>query len=281
LGGAALKAGASAGAVGGAFAGASAAGGSAGAAGLAGIGALSLGAKVLVFVGAIGAGALVTVGAKKALPLLEGAPAVVATPGPREPAPVRVVAAAPPPLAASPEALASPQPASPPEVTVALADVPRPRRSPEGKPLPEPAPVTAAEEPLQPEPEPVTPPVAPPPPPTAESATSAAEFDLVVEAHFASCDAAMELQTARAARRLLLEQRAEHALFLLSAYQRYCPSGKWSDEAWRVRLSSLCALGRNREAASLFEWFAAEYPARRQAIESELRATCEPSVLDD
>ncbi|MBL8913062.1 MAG: hypothetical protein JNM17_20370 [Archangium sp.] len=128
-----------------------------------------------------------------------------------------------------------------------------------------------------------TPELVPPPTPAAaptpQSATTEAGFELVVEAHFPSCDSATELRTALAARKLLVDQRAEHALFLIGAYQKHCPSGQWSDEAWRVRLSSLCAIGRDTEAASLFEWFATEYPHRRFAIESELRSSCEPSVL--
>jgi hypothetical protein len=135
-------------------------------------------------------------------------------------------------------------------------------------------------------PEPETPEVAPPPVlPTekAGEAVAATEdgYSVVVEVNFPSCDAATEARAAAGARRLLRDERPEHALWLLSAYQRRCPSGRWSDEAWRVRLSSLCLLDRNTEAASLLEWVSSEYPHRRAAIVSELGTTCDPEVLQE
>jgi nicotinate-nucleotide--dimethylbenzimidazole phosphoribosyltransferase len=252
--------------------------------------ALGTGAKVVLFVAAVAIGSAVTVGVRAAIP---------------EPAPVRSVvkptppsaprAVAPQPLVAPPEPLVAPEPVAPepvavePQPVTPVSTAPKltARRMPGAPPqitsepdvVSGPDLVAAAPQNAPATPDLTPPPPAPNAPPTPQSATTEEGFELVVEAHFPSCDAATEMRTAQAARRLLVESRAEHALFLIGAYQKHCPSGQWSDEAWRVRLSSLCFLGRDTEAASLFEWFASEYPHRKFAIESELRSTCNASVL--
>lgn len=250
----------------------------------AGLTALGTGAKVMLFVAAVGIGSVVTAGVKAVVPPSQ---------------PVRV-AAAQPPAAARPVATiapvvvqepVTPQPSSPERAVVAVAPAPvmpvsgspkLPKASKRAEPEPELSadePVVTPSAPVVAEPPPPSTPALPAAPPTPQSATTEEGFELVVEAHFPDCIPATEIRTAQAARKLLVEQRPEHALFLIGAYQKHCPSGQWSDEAWRVRLSSLCTLGRSTEASSLFEWFATEYPHRRFAIESELRSTCEPSVL--
>ena len=151
----------------------------------------------------------------------------------------------------------APAPVRPPLPQLALA------------PTPDPAPGTEAA-PLEPS---VTPEAASPPPPSAET------YAIEVESNFPDCDAATELRSALTARRLLTADRAEEAVWLLGAYQRRCPSGRWSDEAWSVRMAGLCRLGRNAEVIGLLQWFSAEYPARRAAVVTDLRSSCSEEVL--
>ncbi len=238
-----------------------------------GLTALGTGAKVTLFVVALGAGALGTVVVRSAVVPAKAPPAVVQL----RAAPVAVVEV---PVEAEPPVVTNaPAPEAPTVDSVPVPKSPSVRKAPvvaatvDQPETPEVAPPT--------EPMPTPPPVTPPAPPTLSSAETQSDFARVVELEFPTCDAAVERRSAAAARRLLNEDRAQHALLLLSEYQRQCVSGQWSDEAWRVRLSSLCKLDRNKEAATLFEWFTSEYPKRRQAIESELRMTCEPSVLGE
>ncbi len=240
-----------------------------------------VGAKVALFVAAVSVGSVMTYGVKAVVsapsrsrdavasvspargPVVEprAAPAVVVEPAP-DPTPELPVADALPIAAAPVEATAAPKQNPPKPHAVAKADEPKP-------------PVTPAE------------PVALPPPPVVSledaglEPTSEADYELVVELKFAKCDTATEMRSAVAARQLLLENHPEHALWQLGAYQKYCPSGRWSDEAWRVRLASLCKLGRNKEASALLEWFTTEYPLRRSAIEAVSRGYCEPEVFGD
>ncbi|MFT3711214.1 MAG: hypothetical protein QM817_26590 [Archangium sp.] len=269
-----------------------AAGASAGAAttGAASFTALGVGAKVMLFVAAVGLGSVATVGVQAVVPQPAPVRSVVKPAvQPVAPAPARVVAPAPVVVVPEPivvedaPANVEPQPVTP--ISAAPKFSARSTRDANEANKTEPTPQAVVVAVPPPAPTESTPELtAPPPPnaapPTPESATTESAFELVVEAHFPSCDASTELRTALAARRLLRETRAEHALFLIGAYQKHCPSGQWSDEAWRVRLSSLCSLGRNTEAASLWEWFASEYPKRRFAIESELRSTCDATVLE-
>ncbi len=246
---------------------------------VAGLTSLGLGAKVVLFVAALGVGAAVTVGVKHALePEAPRAVKPVAAPRPAppqravaavaEPAPVPGVLPTAEPLEAATE------PATP-TARPRVASV-EPTRTPV-VPVVEPEP--AAETPALA----LSPPAvaAPPPPPGLVVAVDEAGYELAVEVNFPSCDVVTEMRSALAARRLLINNQAEHALWLLGAYQKHCASGRWSDEAWRVRLSSLCKLGRNTEATSLLEWVTSEYPGRRPAIEAELRTTCEPEVLGE
>ena len=155
-------------------------------------------------------------------------------------------------------------PPPPPEVVAAVTAPTKPR-APQPKPPPEaPAIEEAIAEPA---------PTPPSPPPTAET------WNLEVEANFPNCDAATELRSATSARKLLNENRAEDAVWLLGAYQRRCPSGRWSDEAWSVRMAGLCKLNRTAEVIGLLQWFSAEYPARRVAVISDLRSSCSDEVL--
>jgi hypothetical protein len=249
---------------------------------------LGVAAKLMLFVTAVGLGSLVTVGVKTVVtspravvvapalpqPASPAAPVtsrepeapVVEAPAPVVEAPAPVVEAPAPVVEVAPEP--APAPVAPPTPHVAAR--PLSRATPQPAPTLEPAPETPALPP---------PPIAPTEKTGVVEATSEEGFSTVVEVNFSSCDAATEAKVAGGARKLLTEQRAEHALWLLSAYQRHCPSGRWSDEAWRVRLSSLCLIGRNTEAASLLEWLTTEYPQRRASITSELAGTCDAEVL--
>jgi hypothetical protein len=115
--------------------------------------------------------------------------------------------------------------------------------------------------------------VTPPPLPTPQT------YEIEVESNFPNCDSATELRSAVTARKLLTADRAEEAVWLLGAYQRRCPSGRWSDEAWSVRMGGLCRLGRNAEVIGLLQWFSTEYPARRAAVVADLRSSCSEEVL--
>lgn len=254
----------------------------------AGLTSLGLGAKVVLFVAAVSVGSLVTVGAKAVITSASTPASAPVKQSVTVVAPTRPVAAVTPvvvePVAVEPVAVVAPAQPEPevvaPAPVVAVAPViaaSAPRPSPS-------RPVARLSESDAPETAPVvevaaTPEIAPPAPKAPPSTEE--EFDVEVEVNFPSCDAATELRSALAARRLLMEKHAEHALWLLSAYQKRCASGRWSDEAWRVRLASLCTLGRNREATSLLEWFTSEYPARRPAIEAMLRGSCAPEVLGE
>ena len=87
------------------------------------------------------------------------------------------------------------------------------------------------------------------------------------------------MQRAQKAQGLLKAERAEDAVWLMGAYQRRCPSGRWSNEAWSVRMAGLCKLGRTAEVIGLLQWFSAEYPARRAAVVNDLRSSCSEDVL--
>lgn len=228
--------------------------------------AMGVGAKVavLVVVTTVTAATVVSLssrggegrGEERARPQLTQAPKPVPAPVEPEiepeleappPAPVEVVAVTPPPAP------------PPPPVTK-----PSPQPKPPEAPAPQ-APAPVAEDEALPSP--------PPPPPTAET------WDLEVEANFPSCDAATELKAAQSARKLLGAERAEDAVWLIGAYQRRCPSGRWSDEAWSVRMAGLCKLDRTAEVIGLLQWFSAEYPERRAAVLTELRSSCSDEVL--
>ena len=131
---------------------------------------------------------------------------------------------------------------------------------------PTPAPVVAA--PVIPEA------LTPPPPPPSEAA-----YEVEVEMNFPNCDSGTEMRSAMSARKLLTANRAEEAVGLLGAYQRRCPSGRWSDEAWVVRMAGLCKLGRDAEVIGLLQWFSTEYPTRRAAVVTDLRSSCSEKVL--
>ncbi len=121
--------------------------------------------------------------------------------------------------------------------------------------------------------------ILPPPSPPSEPEVSEAAYGLEVEANFPTCDVKTEMKAALSARRLLNADRAEESLWLLGAYQRHCPSGRWSNEAWVVRMAGLCHLDRNAEVTGLLQWFGTEYPGRRTAVVSELRRFCPEEVL--
>ena len=215
------------------------------------VAALSVGAKAIVFVLAVGVASVMTVTISNSRSTRETALPIARS------APVEIVKA--------PEPIApEPTPAAPDEVKP-VAPV-RARA-----PLP---PVVIAPTPT-PTPEPQAAPDVPPPPPPITEAT----IELEVEANFPGCDGATELRSAVSARKLLNADRPEEAVWLLGAYQRRCPSGRWSDEAWTVRMAGLCRLGRNSEVTGLLQWFSAEYPRRRAAVMSELRSFCSAEVL--
>ena len=87
------------------------------------------------------------------------------------------------------------------------------------------------------------------------------------------------MRSALSAKRLLVADRAEEALWLLGAYQKRCPSGRWSNTAWSVRIAGLCKLGRNAEVNGLLEWFSSESLERRAAVKAELQGWCSEEVL--
>ncbi len=251
------------------------------------VGAISVGAKAIVFVLAVGLSSVMTVKISSSLSSRGGEgrgegvrtqplsrPEQVVTPpkwvevtqGPKAPEPVApepvvVVAAGAPPPAILPIA---PTRTRPSQLVATIA------------PEPEAAPQPAAAQPVAP----AVPALgegfsAPPPPPPLTEAT----VDLEIEANFPNCDPTTELRSAVAARMLLDADRAEEAVWLLGAYQRRCPSGRWSDAAWTVRMAGLCRLKRNSEVIGLLQWFSTEYPQRRTAVMSELRHFCSEEVL--
>lgn len=192
-------------------------------------------------------------GEEQTKPQLKQAPKPEVVSAPPEP---EVVPAPPPEIAAAPP--------PPPPVAAIAPQPPKPNPQPKRveEPAPEPAPVVAVE-----------PPAPPPPPPTSET------WDLEVEANFPNCDPATELRSAQSARKLLDADRAEDAVWLLGAYQRRCASGRWSNEAWSVRMAGLCKLNRTAEVIGLLQWFSTEYPTRREAVLTELRSFCSDDVL--
>ncbi len=222
-----------------------------------GFAALSLGAKVALVVVAVSTVSVVAVSLSSRGG--EGRGEEQAKQAPKPEAPVVLVEPS------EPEVAVVPPP--PPELVAVVPPPAKPRAAPPKPPEPE-APVVVVEAPIA---EPVVTP--PPAPPTAET------WDLEVEANFPNCDPATELRSAQSARKLLDADRAEDAVWLLGAYQRRCPSGRWSDEAWSVRMAGLCKLGRTAEVVGLLQWFSAEYPARRAAVLTELRSSCSDEVL--
>lgn len=121
--------------------------------------------------------------------------------------------------------------------------------------------------------------VAYPPPLPPSPAPEAQTYQLEVENDFPLCDVDTEKKSAVRARQLLSQNQPQEALWLLGAFQRRCPSGLWSLEAWEVRMASLCRLGRHAEVRGLLRWFGAEYPAQRPALVAELGTTCPSEVL--
>lgn len=117
--------------------------------------------------------------------------------------------------------------------------------------------------------------LAPPPAPP----NTYEDYDLKIETQFPNCDPATEMRSALNARKLLFASRAEEAVGLLEAYQRRCPSGRWSNEAWTVRVGGLCMLGRHSEASGFLEWFSSESPERRQAVVTDLHKWCPEEFL--
>jgi hypothetical protein len=89
-----------------------------------------------------------------------------------------------------------------------------------------------------------------------------------------ACDGDAELRFARAAERHLERANAAHALALLDAFGRRCPSGHWSELTWTVRLGSLCALGRAREASQLVAWHREEYPRDTARLRERTQRWC-------
>lgn len=218
-----------------------------------GLAALSLGAKTLIVIAAVSATTVVGVvtlasrGTEAPAPQQVSAPEPVLAPPPFEP----------PPVEPAPEPVAAPPPP---------AHVARP------KPVPV-VEVPAVKE--EPQPESVAAPPPPPPPEPATEATAEAE----IETNFPGCDADTELRCAQSARQLLNADRAQEAVWLLGSYQRRCPSGRWSDEAWAVRMAGLCKLGRHAEVIGLLQWFSTEYPQRRAAVTADLQSSCPAEVL--
>lgn len=243
-----------------------------------GLSALGVGAKAVVFVLAVGVGSVVTVGLKSSLSSRGGEVAastsVATTPTkPVPPAEVEVTVEAEPakvePLAMEAEAIEA---APVPVPVVAVRARPEPLIA---QARPESLPAVAQQESkpagLAPAEEEIT---APPAPPNTQES-----YELEVDTHFPNCDPGTELRSAVSARKLLNANRAEEAVWLLGAYQRRCPSGRWSDEAWSVRMAGLCKLGRNAEVMGLLQWFSTEYPSRRFAVVNELRSSCPEEVL--
>ena len=250
--------------------------GASGAAG--GATALSLGAKVAGFVFAIGVGTTLTVTAARGVMAPRGGessvvvakPVVTSAPVPVDP-PVVVGA-----VAEDPEIEVGV--VEPPVVTEARVVQPV-KPATRTRPVVEPpvvptvaasAPAVTEEPSEEDEPELLPPPA---PPNTQES------YDLKIETDFPNCDPATEMRSALNARRLLVAARAEEAVGLLEAYQRRCPSGRWSNEAWTVRLGGLCMLGRNAEARGFLEWFTSESPERRAAVVGDLHQWCSADLL--
>lgn len=254
-----------------------------------GLGALGVGAKAVVFVLAVGVGSVVTVGIKSSLSSRGGearreevSPRVTIEPTkPVPPADVEVTVEAEPvkvePLAMEAEAIEA-APVAPAPVAVAAAPIAAVRARPEpviaqaktervaaiSQPEAKPAGLEPAEEEF----------TAPPAPPNTQES-----YELEVDTNFPNCDSGTELRSAVSARKLLNANRAEEAVWLLGAYQRRCPSGRWSDEAWSVRMAGLCKLGRNAEVIGLLQWFSTEYPSRRFVVVNELRSSCPEAVL--
>lgn len=237
-----------------------------------GMSVMGLGAKAVAFVMAVGVGAAVTVTtvtAVKTTPAIEitiDAPHVpraqsrVVNPEPLQPEEPTVPAQSGRGVIAEPE----------PVVEIAASAVqPRLRATPPIQVAAAPVQASAPEHELLP----------PLPSPSFEPEVSEAAYQLEVEANFANCDVKTEMKAALSARRLLNADRAEESLFLLGAYQRHCPSGRWSDEAWVVRMAGLCHLDRNAEVTGLLQWFSSEYPSRRTAVVSDLRRFCSEEVL--
>jgi hypothetical protein len=238
-----------------------------------GVTAMSLGAKAVALVFVVGVGSTLTV-----LAVRERAPSVAvqqAVAPPRsgvEPevmvdaVPAEVVPVIPEPVIAEPvqPAVVIAEPVQP---AVVIAPLPRARPQPMAVAVPQvlaelPAEVVAA------------PPVVPAPP-----VNTPETYEQEIETHFPSCDVGTEMRSALSARKLLVAHRAEEALWLLGAYQRRCPSGRWSNEAWSVRIAGLCKLGRESEVTGLLEWFSNESPERRAAVVQDLRGWCSEEVL--
>jgi hypothetical protein len=243
--------------------------------------ALSLGAKVAGLVVAVGLGTTLTVVAVQA--------AMTSAPEPAQ------IVAAPPPKPVVPtvqntivEEVIAPEVVAP-EVTVeeppAAAPAPKPTKSaPAVRASPakvsqEVAPSVAQAPPAPVEAAPAEPTEAGPEVPPAPAANSKESYDLQIETQFPNCDPATEMRSALNARRLLVANRAEEAVGLLEAYQRRCPSGRWSNEAWAVRVGGLCMLGRNSEARGFLDWFSSESPERRAAVVGDLHQWCSPELL--
>ncbi len=244
--------------------------------------ALSVGAKVVGFVVAVGLGTTLTVGAAKALMSPAAAPVAVKA----------VAVAAPPPKPVVQNTVVEEAVVQPPEVEVTLEEPPAIAAAPAPKPSKSapvvrasPAKLSQEEEPTVAEAPPVpveSPPVmpteagptVPPAPPNTQES-----YDVQIETQFPNCDAATEMRSALNARKLLLVNRAEEAVGLLEAYQRRCPSGRWSNEAWTVRVGGLCMLGRNSEARGFLDWFSSESPERRAAVVGDLHQWCSPELL--
>lgn len=262
--------------------------GASGAAG--GATALSLGAKVAGFVFAVGVGTTLTVAATRSVMAPRAAPGAASSVVSSKPTVVPTPVAAPEPVAAveSPEVEVTVE--EPPAV---VAEAAQPVVVQELKPAvrarpvvaqpvleqpvvaaavapPAAAPAVESSEPAEPEL------LAPPAPPNTQES-----YDLQIETQFPNCDAATEMRSALNARKLLLVSRAEEAVGLLEAYQRRCPSGRWSDEAWTVRLGGLCMLGRNAEARGFLEWFSTESPERRAAVVADLHTWCSEALLKE
>lgn len=227
-----------------------------------GLGAMSLGAKAVAFVVAVGLGGTLTVA------VVNGTSRPAVRESPRLPPAAMVAAPAPAPAIVETEPEPEVVEAPPAPIELAVAPAPRPR-APQPVAAPPPPPEPAAPEVTPPpEPEPVAPPA-----PTQES------YEQEIETHFPNCDEGTELRSALSARQLLNADRAEEAVWLLGAYQRRCPSGHWSNEAWAVRMAGLCKLGRHAEVKGLLQWFSTEYPARRAAVLSDLQSSCPEELL--
>lgn len=237
-----------------------------------GLGAMSLGAKTVALVVAVGMGSTLTVAVVK----------VASRPAARQSAPVVV--------AIAPVAAPVPVPVPVPEIEIATETEPEPEPELESELVdatPAPMEVAAAPAPRPraalPPPEPAEPEVTPPPEPEATEPPAPAitqeTYEQEIETNFPNCDVGTEMRSALSARQLLNADRAEEAVWLLGAYQRRCPSGHWSNEAWAVRMAGLCKLGRHAEVKGLLQWFSTEYPARRAAVLSDLRSSCPEELL--